>query len=191
MNKAVLVHGWDGTPDSGWFPWLSQELKAKGFEVIVPQLPETEAPRINNWVPALAQAIGAVDEHTYFVGHSMGCQVIVRYLETLPEGVTVGGAIFVAGFFRPLTNLETDEEKEIGREWTETPINFAKVSSHLGRSVALFSDNDPWVPVENAEDYKNKLGSETIVLPNQSHFNGDAGFKELPIVLEKLLQLAA
>ncbi len=45
------------------------------------------------------------------------------------------------------------------------------------------------VPMENAEDFKEKLGSEIIIQPNHRHFNGSAGFAELPIVLEKLLEM--
>ena len=189
-KRVIIVHGWDGTPEEGWFPWLKRELEARNFEVIVPQMPETEAPHINAWVPALSSAVGTPDENTYLVGHSMGCQAIIRYLEKLPEEQKIGGAIFVAGFLRPLTGLTTDAEKEIGREWTETPFNSEKVRSYLKRSVALFSDNDPWVPVENAEEFKEKLGSEVIVEHDKGHFNEEAGFKELPIVLKKVLELS-
>src|SRR3989338_7241510 len=95
MKRIFIVHGWDGYPEEGWFPWLKKELEAKGFEVQVPQLPQADAPRIYNWVPALTKTVGVPDKQTFFVGHSMGCQTIARYLETLPEGVQVGGAVFV------------------------------------------------------------------------------------------------
>src|SRR3972149_1809387 len=98
MKKRVFIaHGWEGTPESGWFPWLKQELETRGFDVFVPQLPDTNHPRREKWVPALAEVVGVPDEQTYLIGHSMGCQTIARYLESLPEGVRVGGAIFVAG----------------------------------------------------------------------------------------------
>lgn len=185
-----MVHGWGGTPQEGWFPWLKRELEVKGFEVVVPQLPDAENPHIKAWVPALASAVGRPGADTYLVGHSMGCQTIIRYLETLREGEKIGGAVFVAGFTRPLTGLESDEEEAIGREWTQTPIDFSLVRPRLGRSVALFSDNDPWVPVANIEDFREKLGSEIIIQSGRGHFDEEAGFMELPIVLEKLLELA-
>ena len=81
MSKRVfIVHGWDGYPEEGWFPWLKKELEAKDFEVYVPQLPDAENPRIYKWVPKLAEIVGVPDEQTYFIGHSMGCQTIARYL---------------------------------------------------------------------------------------------------------------
>jgi len=189
MHKRVfIIHGWDGYPQEGWFPWLKAELEAKGFEVFVPQFPEAGTPRIKNWVPKLTEAVGMADENTYFIGHSMGCQTIARYLETLSEGIKVGGAIFVAGFFKTLT-LSNTEEKEIAKEWLETPIDFQKIKSHMSKSVAIFSDNDPWVPLENQDEFKDRLDSEIIIEHNMGHFSGSDEVKELPIVLDRLLKL--
>lgn len=191
MKRAIIVHGWGGTPQEGWFPWLKRELESNGFTVTVPRLPDAEHPHIKTWVPALAAVVGKPDGNTYLVGHSMGCQTIIRYLESLKEGEKIGGAVFVAGFTRPLTGLENEGERAIDREWASAPINFNLVRSRLGKSVALFSDDDSWVPVENAEDFKEKLGSEIIISSGQGHFNEEFGFKELPIVLKKLLELAS
>lgn len=98
----------DGYPNENWFPWLKKELEKSNFEVFVPQLPESGNPRIQNWVPKLAESVGVPDEQTYFVGHSLGCQTITRYLESLPKNIKVGGAVFVAGFFKRLTGLEDE-----------------------------------------------------------------------------------
>src|SRR3989344_157624 len=174
MKKRVfIIHGWDGYPEEGWFPWLKKELEARGFEVFVPQMPEAGNPRIQKWVEKLTEIVGDADERTYFVGHSVGCPAIVRYLETLPEGVRIGGAVFVAGFFKHLTGLEDDPSvKETDKHWSETPISFEKAKSHLPKSVAIFSDDDPWVSLDNQDDFRDKLGSEIIVKHNSGHFSG-------------------
>ncbi len=164
MSKRVFIfHGWDGYPEEGWFPWLKKELEARGFEVQVPQMPEASSPRIKNWVPALAAAVGEADDQTYFVGHSMGCQAIARYLELLPDNLKIGGVVFVAGFFTRLTNLEDDDEvKDIAHEWLETPLDLNKVKSHSPKGIAIFSDNDPYVSLDNQDRIKNELGFEII-----------------------------
>lgn len=191
MKRVIIVHGWDGHPGEGWFPWLKKELENKSFKVAVPQLPDPGNPRIYNWVPALAQAIGRVDENTYFVGHSMGCQTIARLLETLSEGVKVGGAVFVAGFFKRLTGLENDPEvQKTDKHWLETPIDFEKVKRHLPKSIAIFSDNDPYVPLDNQDDFRDKLGSKIIIEHSMGHFSGSSGITELPIVLDSILEIS-
>lgn len=192
MQKRVfIVHGWDGNPQEGWFPWLKKELESRGFFVIVPQLPKAEEPRIKNWVPALKEIVGTPDEQTYFVGHSMGCQTIARYLESLPDDVKVGGAVFVAGFFKRLTNIENDETtRSVVDEWLNTPLNFTKVKSHLKNSVAIFSDNDQYVPLDNQDYFINKLGSKIIIEHAKGHFSGSNHISELPSALESILEIS-
>ena len=29
MQRVFIIHGWDGYPEEGWFPWLKKELEAK------------------------------------------------------------------------------------------------------------------------------------------------------------------
>ncbi len=191
-KRTFIIHGWGGHPEEGWFPWLKKELEGRGFEVHVPQLPEATHPRIHTWVSTLSDAIGVADEHTYFVGHSMGCQTIARYLESLPEGIMVGGAVFVAGFFKRLTGLEDNSDvQKTDKHWLGTPLDVKKVASHVSKSIALFSDNDPYVPLDNQDDFRDKLGSEIIVEHNKGHFSGESdGVTELPIVLQSILTLA-
>ena len=192
MNKRIfIIHGWGGHPEDDWFPWLKRELEGKGFEVYVPQLPQPEKPEIDKWISKISEAVGSPDERTYFLGHSMGCQAIARYLEAPPDGAMVGGAVFVAGFFKGLTNIgEGAEEKEVEREWLDTPIDLSKVKSHLKKSIAVFSDNDPFVPLENQEDFKEKLGSEIIAEHQMGHFStSDDKLLELPVALSSLLKI--
>ena len=190
MKRVFIVHGWDGYPEEGWFPWLKKELEAKGFEVQVPQLPQADAPRIYNWVPALTKTVGVPDKQTFFVGHSMGCQTIARYLETLPEGVQVGGAVFVAGFFRRLTIEQDPETQKTEKHWLETPLNLKKVKSHLPKSIAIFSDDDPFVPLDNKDDFKTQLASKIIIEHQMNHFSGSRGIAELPSALKAVFELA-
>ncbi len=131
------------------------------------------------------------DENLYLVGHSMGCQAIARYLETLSGDVKIRGAVFVAGFFKRLTNIGTDENsQETEKHWLGTPIDFKKVRLHLPQSAAIFSDNDPYVPLENQEEFRDELGSEIFVLENQGHFSGPGdNCMAIPLVKELLVKM--
>ncbi len=191
MKTAVLVHGWGGTPEGGWFPWLNQELTKKGWKVVAPQLPDTFIPKIESWTLKLNQVISNPNKDTYFIGHSIGCQTIMRYLEKLDSNIKVGGVIFVAGFF-DLTGATWDEQytEEIAKPWLKTPINFNKIKQHTNNFISLFSDNDPYVSLSDAEIFKQKLGAKTIIEHNQGHFAGDDGITELPIVLDELMRMA-
>lgn len=190
MKRVFIIHGWDGYPEEGWFPWLRQELENREFEVEVPAMPDPAEPKIETWVPFLKELVGKVDENTFFVGHSIGCQLILRFLETLPEDAKIGGAVFVAGWYN-LRNLETEEEERIAGPWVNTPRDDEKIRKFLeGKSVAIFSDNDPWVIPENQDSWKEKVGAKIIVEHDKGHFSGSDGVTELPSALNALLGTA-
>ncbi len=192
MNTRIfIVHGWGGYPEEGWFPWLKQELEKVGCDIFVPQLPEPQTPDKEKWISALANSVGMPDERTFFIGHSLGCQTIARYVETLSPATRIGGAIFVAGFFQRLTGLENEAESQrIADNWINAPVDFKKIYSLLPKSIAIFSDNDPWVPLDNVNDFEHKIHSEIIIEHNKGHFSGSRdGAFTLPLVLEKMIGL--
>lgn len=187
MKKRVfIIHGWDGYPGEGWLSWLRAELDKRGFEVHVPAMPETSEPKIEVWVPFLSKSVGKSDENTFFVGHSIGCQTILRYLESIDE--KVGGAIFVAGWVH-LVNLSGPAEEKIAEPWLTTPINWVKIKKTTDHFVVFLSDNDEWVPRADAEIFKEKLGAKIIVEKSKGHFTEDDGVFEIPVVLQELLKI--
>ncbi|MBI3631944.1 MAG: serine hydrolase family protein [Candidatus Vogelbacteria bacterium] len=188
-KRVIIVHGWESYPDDCWFPWLKRELEARGFEVIIPILPHPEIPEIKSWVKTLGEAVGAINESTYFVGHSVGCQTILRYLQTLSLDQKIAGVVFVGGWFS-LMGLETAEEKLVASPWLKTLINFEKVKSILSKSVAIFSDNDQWVGLDNQNIFKALLGSEIIIEHNKGHFDRASNIFELPSALEAVLKIS-
>ena len=190
MKRVFIIHGWSGYPEEGWFPWLKEELEKRDFEVIIPAMPEPDEPKIENWVPFLSKLVGIPDSNTFFVGHSIGCQTIIRYFETLPEETKIGGAVFVAGWYN-IRNLETEGEKRIAGPWVNTLRNDEKIRKIInGKAVAIFSDNDPWVIPENQSSWKEKVGAEIIIEHNRGHFSGDDGIKELPSALDAVLKIS-
>lgn len=193
MKRVILVHGWDGNPKNNWFPWLKKKLESQGFKVIIPAMPETEAPEISKWVNYLKEIVGNSDKDTFFVGHSLGCQAIMRYLETLSEKTKVGGCIFIAPWlFLDKNTIEEEgpESEQIAKPWVETPIIYNKIKNHADKFIAIFSDNDPFVPLENHNIFKKELAAKIIVEKGKGHFDDEAGIKELPIVLNSILEMA-
>jgi len=182
MKRAFLVHGWDGSPNKDWFPWLRNELETRGFSVTAPQLPNPLTPKIETWVPFLANLVGTVDWETFFIGHSMGCQTILRFLQTLPSEQVAGGVVLVAGFTGSLTGL-TEDEKPVARPWAETPLDLDAVKSRAKHFAAVFSDDDQWVPLDlNRKIFAEKLGAEIVV----EHAKGHLNVTELPVILDLL-----
>ena len=189
MKRAFIIHGWEGFPEEGWFPWLKKELEDKGFIVQVPAMPNTAEPKIETWVPFLQELIGTPDEDTYLVGHSIGCQAVIRYLSSLREDIKLGGVVLVAGWLLRLTGDMSEDEIRIARPWIETPIDLENVKNHTKSIVAVFSDNDEFVSLDNIDVFKEKLGARTILEHDKGHFSQETGIKELPLVLKELLKM--
>ena len=188
-KRAVIIHGWEGHPGEAWFPWLKQELEKKGFSVEVPAMPDTDHPKIEAWVPALAKVVGTPDKETFLIGHSIGCQTILRYLETIDA--QIGGAVLVAGFFTLNEEMrEKSGDKEVDTPWLETPIDYEKVKKATENIVAIFSDTDPWVPLENVKMHEERVGAKTIVLKGKGHMGGSDKCFELPEALNAVVEMA-
>jgi len=177
-KKIYLIHGWGGS-SSGvlWFDWLKEELRKKGHEVIAFDMPNTEHPKIEEWVKYLEENIKDVDENTYFVGHSVGCQTILRFLEKLHKHKRVGGCVFVAGWFKVLA-LEP-EELEIAHPWMNTKIEFERVLDHCDSFLSIFSGDDPYVHIDEANEFKKILGSRIVIKKKEGHFNDAEKIKEV------------
>ncbi|MFH1099029.1 MAG: alpha/beta fold hydrolase, partial [Candidatus Uhrbacteria bacterium] len=143
MPRVILVHGWDGHPEEGWFPWFKRELEARGFSVTIPTM-RCQPPQMDVWVPQLAEVVGTPDQETYLIGHSAGCITILRYLEQIPEEQKVGGVVLVAGF---TDDLGFEELKN----YFATAIDWPRIRARANGFIAIHSDNDKYVPLRHSD----------------------------------------
>lgn len=163
-------------PEDHWYPWLKRELERKGYEVWVPQLPETDNPSIAVWVPYILEK-GKFTEETVVIGHSAGAAVILALLEEVP--VKVKQAILVAGFYSypggdPIVKPEYD--------WT-------KIRTKAEEIVFINSDNDPYgYDDAMGKQMLSKLnmdGAVQITLKGQGHMGTEEfgqEYKEFPLL---------
>lgn len=189
-KRVFVVHCWAGRPKDGWYPWLKKELTKKHFDVNVLKMPNTETPKIKDWVNYLSEQVGKLNKNTFFVGHSIGCQTILRYLEK--ENKKCAGLIFVAPWMQLDENTIKEEGKEavkIAKPWLTIPIDFAKIRKLKIKTVAVFSDNDPYVTLDNISIFEKQLHSDIILMHNKGHFSGSDKVKKIPEVLKELLEI--
>jgi len=178
MKKVYIIHGWGESSESiPWYNWIKRELIGKGFTVEVFDMPDSENPKIENWVDYLEKNIKDVDEETYFIGHSIGCQTIMRFLEKLHKHKKVAGCVFIVGWIN-LINLEK-KELEIAHPWINSKIDFSRIKDHCTNFLAVFSDNDPYVHTDESDKFRNNLGAKIIIKKGKSHFENEESIPDV------------
>jgi len=184
MKRAIIVHCWGGKPEYAWYPSVKHGLEAKGYQVIVPAMPETDFPKQDVWMPYLAEIIGVPDDELVLIGHSIGTVTIMRYLESLPEATRIGKAILVAAFTDPIGFRELEN-------FFVKPLDFGAIRLKTNNGFTLIqSDNDPYVAAQYGTRLKEELGAKLIIKRRAYHMSGDiddeSAYLELAEVLDEL-----
>lgn len=181
-KKVIIVHGWDGSPDEGWQPWLRNELENRGYEVVAPKLPNAAHPKLSPWLDTIEKAAGKIDGNTIFVAHSLGCITVIDFLAKRVPMTKIAGAIFVAGFYGETSSPEI-------AEFYDKSIDIDSVTQRIGKRFVVYSDNDELIDVETSKKFAREISAEEIFLPGKGHFNEDNDVFELPEVLDVVLKI--
>lgn len=183
--RVFIVHGFEGTPNGGWRPWLMGQLALANVYACALPMPLPYTPTKNGWIGEIQHAVPEPNENIFLVGHSLGVPAILHYLQTLPEGVKIGGAILVSG---PYRNVD-DGYSELLESFFEPAYNFEKIKKTCDNFVVIHGDNDPVVAFSDAEEFSKALSCELVSIPNGGHLNGSSGWRELPQALKALESL--
>ena len=184
MKKIYLVHCWDRTSSDGWYPWLAERISDKNVDLIRFDMPNTACPKIDEWVETLNSKVDLLNDETYFIGHSIGCQTILRNLET-KEITKIGGILFVAPWLDLLPEAIEDEDSyNTAQPWIKTPIDFEKIKQFTSNINCIFSNDDYFVSIEQEKEFRNKLNAKTIIVNNKGHISQDDNVYELQEILD-------
>lgn len=178
MKKVFIIHGFEGSPNGGWRPWLMGELEKLDIYSCALAMPSPENPTCKEWVEEIARHCTNTADEIYLVGHSLGVPAILRYLET-DSAQKVKGAVLVSGPSEKNRNRKIDS-------FLETSFDFDRILKKCNQFVIIQGDNDPNVPKENAEFLSENLYADIVWVENGGHLNGSAGWFELPQCLHAL-----
>jgi len=178
--KIFLFHCWGGDGRSCWSGWLADTLRAKGIEVLAPDFPDTNTPKLENWLAtARKYAPHFIDGDDWvLIGHSLGCPTILHLLESFDRNEKIKCVILVAGFAKDLGIGEI-------RDFVVKDFDWEKIRKKAKKFVVINSDNDPFIELKEGERLAKLLGAEFIVEHDAGHINEGSGFVEY----KKLLKL--
>ena len=165
MSTVIFVPRWGGTAESDWLPRVRAGLRAPSL--VVELAPDPGAPTPRACVDRLRAEIGADTlADTVLVGHSVGCQALLRWLATLPEGSGARATLLVAPW------RTVDEPWPSLLPWL-APVDLERARRAAGTVRALVSDDDPFTADDRATRawLERDLGARVRVVSGGRHFN--------------------
>jgi predicted alpha/beta hydrolase family esterase len=183
MKKVFIVHGFMGTPNGGWKPWLMKELDTLGVYACSLPMPTPDEPKCREWVEEISRNMQAETEDIILIGHSLGCIAILNYLETVVSDKKFGEVFFVSG---PAEKLHSDNPNSKLRKMDDFythQFNYQKIKNIAKKFIVIHGDDDNRVPFSHAEKNAKELEGELVIIKNGGHLSGWNGFTEFPQLL--------
>lgn len=181
-KNALILHGTDASPEANWFHWVETFMKQKGYEVWLPQLPDSATPNVDTYNTFLfSKPDFKFNENTVLIGHSSGAVEILSLLQNLPETIVVGD-VYLVSVFRD--NLGWDALEGLFTE----PYDFELIKTKAHSITLVHSDTDPYVPLEHAHFLAQKLNARLLTVAGQGHFNLEQSeeYHEFPLLAQAI-----
>jgi serine hydrolase len=179
MKNAFIFHGANGGPNDNWIPWLKKELEKLGYTVIVPQFPTPKDQSLKNWLNVFDRYKREINGETLMIGHSIGATFILSALERYE--LPINSVYLVSGF---ISDLGLKQFDEINESFYNKSFNWENLRENC--FYIFHGDNDPYVPLEKANELARKLASHVILIKNGGHLNTAAGYEKFDFLLEKI-----
>jgi len=174
MATLLIVPGFGGSGPLHWQSWIAQKYESA---IWVNDLPLLE-PKIHIWANAINRAIDQIEGEILILAHSFGCLATSLAIAHHPQ--RIAAAILVA----PASPARFSENGHILPEH-----DGAKTIKHLLPKHALgvaglviASENDPWMPFNQAAKLAKVFGLPTINLGLSGHINVDSGHGQWPLI---------
>lgn len=147
-------------------------------------MPDSNDPHLEPWIKHLHNNITNIDENTIFVGHSLGCVTVLRYI---PEkNIKIKGAIFVSGF---INENPMKVQTEGLNEFVDGTLDIVKIKSLIPLRTVITAIDDDIVPTKATQKLSEILDAHLIILKSGKHFIARDGFIDFPILLNEIKEM--
>lgn len=175
-NNYVLLHGFKGSTNGIFFPWLKKELDKQGLKYQAPELPNADAPTEDEQVNFILQNC-KFDENTILFGHSLGAVVAMKVVEKLPH--KIAGLVLAGGF----TEAKFKDHPRNYQGKFNWVFDFEAIKNNASSVIILSDPTDFAVPLEQGKILHEKLGGALIEQNGvKPHFMNE----QEPLILQSL-----
>lgn len=189
--KILVLHGLSGNSKENWLPWFKKTMEKKGYEVLIPDLPHADAPKMTEWVSALKKLDISKDDRLFVVGHSLGAPTAIEFINR--SNLSVEKLILVA----PTGNEQGEEnwknlakagcsKKGIAtiKEFNTSLKELSSIRKNVDQTVLYLSDDDPYIPLSVERSYE-ALHPKVRQCSGYGHFNSGAGITSLDAIIDE------
>ncbi len=180
-RRFLVLHGWENhRPPEHWEWQLVDALRARGEQVLYPQLPSPDQPVLEEWLDAFAaEWLQMGGGERIVVAHSLGC---LLWLHAAERGLVDPPADRVLLAAPPSPAVTASLPEVAGFVAPQDPASVWASSRADVRLVA--SDDDVYSTEGTAHAlYGGPLGLDSEILPGAGHLTIDDGFGPWPAVL--------
>src|SRR5258708_17133830 len=78
--KVLIIHGIAGDSNDNWFPWIKPLLEEKGYDVVIPDLPNSDNPTLDEWTSELSKLGITKNDTLSIIAHSLGAPTAVEFV---------------------------------------------------------------------------------------------------------------
>ncbi|MCT4357228.1 alpha/beta hydrolase [Streptomyces sp. Je 1-79] len=179
MATFLLLHGFQNhRPPGHWHHWLAGRLSARGHAVRYPQLPEPDAPVLEDWLAALREQLERpADGEFVVVAHSLSVLLWLHAAARTPDGLPVDRVLLVA----PPSPAVTASIPEIAAFAEGLDLGSVRLKAP---ARLVYAAQDPYCPEGADVPYGIPLGLDMDLVPGGEHLTPDSGYGEWPSVLQ-------
>ena len=183
MKNYFIIHGTKSNQYGNWIPWLYNKFKNAGERCLAPQFPAEEGMTYKKWNKILEGYLnaGEINEDTIFVCHSLGCIFVSRFI--VEHRLRVAGVVAVSGFNE---DVIPEEYVELNKTFLMRYRSLQKVTKFVKFFHCIYSDNDPYVQIENLMNFAKATNAKVHEIEGAGHLNSESGYSEFPFLWELL-----
>jgi len=178
--RVILVHGFNSDPTKNFHPWLSDQLRDLGFQVVVPKLSLSTAEEIdlNQVIEEMKSQVGYIKNEDILLGHSLGGFIILQYLEAVEMTETPRAVVLVAAPWK----VSRPEFRRLFIADLDADVLMWKAREF----VIVHSKDDLLVPFEHGQKLAKTLKAKLVETATDDHYMGE----KYPVLVELIKQIA-
>jgi predicted alpha/beta hydrolase family esterase len=170
-RRFLILHGIENRrPRDHWQRWLAERLRDRGEQVLYPQLPNPDAPRLEDWRELLTAELDLLgDGERIVVCHSLGGTLWLAAASLPP----VDRVLLVAPPGRQTV-------VRLAPSFADARPDPAAVAGAARSTTIVCSDRDPYNPEGDTAAIAQAIGAQRHIVPGAGHLSAGDGYGPWP-----------